>query len=564
MPSYLLSILEQNGLITPEHIARINQQPLAENDSVINNIIRLGGVNEHDLAKCLAQYFNLPLIKPEQYPFISLCKQLGLRDLICRYEALPVAIKDQGLLVATSDPTLTQLEHDFRFATGMTVTLAISEHQAVTSAIQSLYGSSSREQEPLSREISQEELIDFANQHSGQIEETSPAYHDDSPVSLFIHQIIQNAANKGASDIHFEPYEDHYRIRFRCDGILYEAESPAPQLAMRIAARIKILARMDIAQKRLPQDGRIKYPLNKEKSIDLRVSTLPTQWGEKIVLRILGTCATHTETQQLGMNTSQISLFTEALNKPQGLILVTGPTGSGKTVTLYAGLRMLNTPERNISTAEDPIEINLSGINQVEINPKIEFGFAKALRTFLRQDPDVIMLGEVRDQETADIAVKAAQTGHLVLSTLHTNTASESIIRLSHMGIEAFNLSSSISLVIAQRLIRKLCPHCRQKEKLPQTILKRLQVSKEIQTYKAGAGCHHCNTGYLGRTGIYELLPFNTELCTLTATGATAAQLEDAARQCGMQTLQESAVEKLKAGVTSYAELQRVLYFSTS
>ncbi|MCL4164251.1 UNVERIFIED_CONTAM: hypothetical protein GTU68_020682, partial [Idotea baltica] len=362
---------------------------------------------------------------------------------------------------------------------------------------------------------------------------------DDSPVSRFINQILVDAARKGASDIHFEPYEENYRVRLRCDGILVEIQQPASHLSRRLSARLKILAKLDIAERRLPQDGRIKLRLNDELAIDMRVSTLPTLWGEKIVLRLLDSSAANLDIDKLGYSEDQKALYLNALKRPQGMILMTGPTGSGKTVSLYTGLRVLNTTERNISTAEDPVEINLCGINQVQVTPKIGFGFAEALRSFLRQDPDVVMVGEIRDLETAEIAIKASQTGHLVLSTLHTNSAAETVTRLSHMGIEPFNLASSLSLIIAQRLARRLCDHCKA---------------------ATSQGCNECNQGYSGRVGIYEVMPFSDQLKNSLIDKPNALAIENLARREGMRTLQESGLDKLLEGTTSYQELQRVLY----
>ena len=323
---------------------------------------------------------------------------------------------------------------------------------------------------------------------------------------------------------------------------------------------MKILAKLDIAERRLPQDGRIKLRLNDELAIDMRVSTLPTLWGEKIVLRLLDSSAANLDIDKLGYSEDQKALYLNALKRPQGMILMTGPTGSGKTVSLYTGLRVLNTTERNISTAEDPVEINLCGINQVQVTPKIGFGFAEALRSFLRQDPDVVMVGEIRDLETAEIAIKASQTGHLVLSTLHTNSAAETVTRLSHMGIEPFNLASSLSLIIAQRLARRLCDHCKAADDSPDIFLRHSIPNSQI-IYKANSqGCNECNQGYSGRVGIYEVMPFSEQLKSSLIDKPNALAIENLARREGMRTLQESGLDKLLEGTTSYQELQRVLY----
>ncbi|MEF1216917.1 ATPase, T2SS/T4P/T4SS family, partial [Photobacterium damselae] len=375
-------------------------------------------------------------------------------------------------------------------------------------------------------------------------------------------QVLLDAVRKKASDIHFEPYETSYRIRFRCDGILHQHATPPAHLSRRLSTRLKVMSRLNIAERRQPQDGRIKLKLTANLAVDLRVSTLPTLWGEKVVLRILDSSSANLDIDILGYNQQQKAAYLNALQQPQGMILMTGPTGSGKTVSLYTGLSILNTEERNISTAEDPVEINLPGINQVHINNQAGLGFAEALRSFLRQDPDVVMVGEIRDLETASIAVKAAQTGHLVLSTLHTNSAAETITRLTNMGIEDFNLASSLTLFIAQRLGRRLCPHCKQVDEIDGFMQDKLRIPAGTTLYKANSeGCDDCNKGYLGRVGIYEVMPFSRRLAQALVDGATTLELENIAVEEGMLTLQQSGIEKLCLGITSLKELQRVLHF---
>ncbi|WP_256934067.1 type IV-A pilus assembly ATPase PilB, partial [Vibrio parahaemolyticus] len=411
------------------------------------------------------------------------------------------------------------------------------------------------------KEINQEELASLVDVGADEIDNIEDLSQDESPVSRYINQILLDAVRKGASDIHFEPYEKMYRVRLRCDGILIETQQPPNHLSRRLSARIKILSKLDIAERRLPQDGRIKLKLNQDTAIDMRVSTLPTLFGEKIVLRLLDSSSASLDIDKLGYSEQQKQLYLEALRRPQGMILMTGPTGSGKTVSLYTGLNILNKPEINISTAEDPVEINLSGINQVQVQPKIGFGFAEALRSFLRQDPDVVMVGEIRDLDTAEIAIKASQTGHLVLSTLHTNSAAETIIRLSNMGVESFNLASSLSLIIAQRLARKLCPYCKQPQE--HTVqLQHLGIQTTDNIFRANPdGCNECTHGYSGRTGIYEVMRFDESLSEALIKGASVHELEKLAIANGMSTLQMSGIEKLKQGITSFSELQRVLYF---
>jgi len=383
--------------------------------------------------------------------------------------------------------------------------------------------------------------------------------HRNDPISRYIDQILLEAVQKKASDIHFESYENKYRIRLRCDGVLVETDSPDPQLANRLSSRIKVLAKLDIAEKRLPQDGRLKHTFSAKQTVDIRVSTLPTLWGEKVVLRILGTQSISLDIATLGFSSKQKELYLSALNKPQGLILITGPTGSGKTVSLYSALNILNTPDKNISTAEDPVEINLFGINQVQINEKINLNFVATLKALLRQDPDIIMVGEIRDKESAEIVIKAAQTGHLVLTTLHTNSACESISRLLNMGINKYGLSSCLSLVIAQRLTRKLCSRCKKVDPNASSIFK-LKINDNLIIYKASPkGCSSCNNGYLGRIGIYEVLHVDKTISQAIENHSSASDIEKVAQQCGFISLHESAKNALLKGKTSIKELQRTL-----
>jgi len=405
--------------------------------------------------------------------------------------------------------------------------------------------------------------IDAGDVDEARLQETADSNSDDdAPIVKYINKVLLDAVRKGASDLHFEPYEKKYRIRFRIDGILYEVATPPVNLSSRFSARLKVMARLDIAERRLPQDGRIKLKLAKNRSIDLRVSTLPTMWGEKVVLRILDSSAASLNIEMLGFDDKQKQLYLSTLAKPQGMILVTGPTGSGKTVSLYTGLNILNTSECNISTAEDPIEINLTGINQVQINPKAGLTFAGALRSFLRQDPDVVMVGEIRDLETAEIAIKAAQTGHLVLSTLHTNSSAETLTRLLNMGVPAFNVASSVTLIMAQRLARRLCPHCKQPHKIPDSELLDMgymidEVSAGITLYKP-VGCSECSNGYKGRVGIYEMMPMSEGIANLIMDGGNSLQIAQMAINEGMMTLYRSGLEKARIGLTSLAEVNRV------
>lgn len=562
MLTNLIAILRQAELISPTQEQAVIDHIHASGATVPEALIDLAIFHHHDLTEQLSQIFGLPETDLTRFDYAPLCQQLGLRELITRYQALPLHSNGQILTLAVADPTHLQVEDEFRFATGLQVELVLADQKALHAAIRRLYGRSLATPGTQGKEISQDELADLVQISDDEKTTIEDLSQDDSPVSRFINQILLDAVRKGASDIHFEPYESHYRIRLRCDGILVETQQPASHLSRRLAARIKILSKLDIAERRLPQDGRIKLRLDADTAIDMRVSTLPTLWGEKIVLRLLDSSAANLNIDKLGYNEQQKQLYLAALTKPQGMILMTGPTGSGKTVSLYTGLRILNTEQVNISTAEDPVEINLPGINQVQVQPKIGFDFAQALRSFLRQDPDVVMVGEIRDLETAEIAIKAAQTGHLVLSTLHTNSAAETVIRLANMGIEPFNLASSLSLIIAQRLARRLCPHCKVAITPPAALQQQFGLLAEDAVYEAHpSGCTECTNGYSGRVGIYEVMAFHPALADAVMQRASIHQIETIAQQHGMQPLLQSGIEKLRAGITSFSELQRVLYF---
>ncbi|HHX8311938.1 TPA: type IV-A pilus assembly ATPase PilB [Vibrio diabolicus] len=561
MLTNLSTILRQAGLLTFSQEESLLEQVKASGISMPEALLSSGLFTSSELADHLSSLFGLNQPELSQYEYASLCQQLGLRELITRHNALPLQRTPSTLLLAVADPTNQQAEDDFRFATGLQIELVLADFRQLSAAIRRLYGRSLSHEKSGLKEINQEELANLVDVGADEIDNIEDLSQDESPVSRYINQILLDAVRKGASDIHFEPYEKMYRVRLRCDGILIETQQPPSHLSRRLSARIKILSKLDIAERRLPQDGRIKLKLNQDTAIDMRVSTLPTLFGEKIVLRLLDSSSASLDIDKLGYSEQQKQLYLDALRRPQGMILMTGPTGSGKTVSLYTGLSILNKPEINISTAEDPVEINLSGINQVQVQPKIGFGFAEALRSFLRQDPDVVMVGEIRDLDTAEIAIKASQTGHLVLSTLHTNSAAETVIRLSNMGVESFNLASSLSLIIAQRLARKLCSHCKQSQELT-VQLQHLGIQASDNIFKANPdGCNECTHGYSGRTGIYEVMRFDEFLSEALIKGASVHELEKLAIANGMSTLQMSGIEKLKQGITSFSELQRVLYF---
>jgi len=562
MLTNLPSILRQANILSSGQEVELVEHVKASGQCVPEALLSLQLIHQYELTEQLSHIFGLPETNLTKFDFEPICQNLGLRELITRFTALPISQTSQLLTIAVADPTNLDIEDEFRFATGLQTELVLADFKQLQGAIRRLYGKAIAGEDLIgNKEINQQELASLVEVSDDEVTTIEDLSKDEAPVSRFINQILLDAVRKGASDIHFEPYEELYRVRLRCDGILIETQQPSHHLSRRLSARLKILAKLDIAERRLPQDGRIKLRLSRETAIDMRVSTLPTLWGEKIVLRLLDSSSASLDIESLGYNAQQQALYLSALKKPQGMILMTGPTGSGKTVSLYTGLKILNTPEINIATAEDPVEINLPGINQVQVQPQIGFGFAEALRAFLRQDPDVVMVGEIRDLETAEIAVKAAQTGHLVLSTLHTNSAAESVVRLRNMGIESFNVASSLSLIIAQRLARKLCRHCKQETQTSSQAEQILNLAPKTMVYEANqAGCSECNQGYAGRIGIYEVMAFDHLLAQAVNEGSSVQHIEALAKQQGMQTLKESGVEKLLAGTTSYQELQRILY----
>lgn len=483
-------------------------------------------------------------------------KSLISEKLARQHRILPLYKRKNTLYVAISDPGNYQAIDDIQFSAGVTVEPLLVEDDKLGYAIDKLYESTSGGFDGLA----DTELDDLA------VEQVEPAdllqteTSDETPVVRFVHKMLLDAIKGGSSDLHFEPYEKIYRVRFRTDGVLHEKAKPPIQLRERIAARLKIMADMDISERRKPQDGRIKLKVSPSQSVDFRVNTLPTLWGEKIVLRILDSSSAQMDIDVLGYTDAQKQLYLDALHQPQGMILVTGPTGSGKTLSLYAGLKALNTGDINISTAEDPVEINLEGINQVNVNPKQGLDFATVLRAFLRQDPDVIMVGEVRDLETAEVAIKAAQTGHQVLSTLHTNSAAETLTRLRNMGVAAFNLTTSVSLIIAQRLARRLCS-CKQPLCLPAEVLLKEGFSPEqierLELY-APQGCEQCHEGYKGRIGVYEVVKITPALQKIIMAEGNSLQINAQLRQEGFSSLRASGLLKVAQGVTSLTEINRV------
>ena len=494
--------------------------------------------------------FDLSAVMPAVFP-----KDLVSARLAVQRRALPLFKRGNRLYIAVSDPANQHAVTDIQFSTGMSVEALLVEDDKLGRAIEQLYETATSGLEGME----DMDLDDFDAKDTAAAEAAQEDV-DETPVVRFVHKMLLDAIKGGSSDLHFEPYENMYRVRFRTDGVLHEVAKPPIQLRDRISARLKVMASMDISERRKPQDGRIKLRVSANKSFDFRVNTLPTLWGEKIVMRILDSSSAQLGIDALGYEEDQKQLYLEALSRPQGMILVTGPTGSGKTVSLYTGLNILNTVDVNISTAEDPVEINLAGINQVNVNPRQGLNFSTALRSFLRQDPDVIMVGEIRDLETAEIAIKAAQTGHLVMSTLHTNSASETLNRLRNMGVETFNLATSVNLIIAQRLARRLCA-CKKEIKVPDNVLLAEGFSQEqIGTFKVfeAVGCDNCIGGYKGRTGIYEVVKNTPALQEVILADGNPMEIDAQMRKDGFNDLRASGLIKVMQGVTSLAEVNRV------
>ncbi len=515
-----------------------------------------------DIARLACQEFGLPLFDLSAMDLDAAPIKLVDEKLIRQHRALPLFKRGNRLFVAVSDPTNLSALDEIKFHTGITTEAILVEEDKLSQAIdRALDAADTSMADMLDEDLENLDIV--SGEELDRQEEEKGSEVDDTPVVRFVNKILLDAINKGASDIHVEPYEKTFRVRFRQDGVLHEVAQPPIALAPKIAARLKVMSRMDIAERRVPQDGRIKMHLSKNRAIDFRVNTCPTLFGEKIVLRILDPSSAKLGIDALGYEEDQKQLYLENLNKPYGMILVTGPTGSGKTVSLYTGLNILNTPDRNISTCEDPVEINLPGINQCNMNPKTGFTFAEALRAFLRQDPDIIMVGEIRDLETAEIAIKAAQTGHMVMSTLHTNDAPQTLARLMNMGVPPYNIASAVNLIIAQRLARRLCNNCKQPDDIPEATLLEEGFTREqipdLKLYKANhEGCDQCTGGYKGRVGIYQVMEISEAMSRIIMEGGNAIQLADQARKEGIRDLRQSGLLKVMQGITSLEEVNRV------
>ncbi|MBK8188497.1 MAG: type IV-A pilus assembly ATPase PilB [Cellvibrio sp.] len=527
---------------------------------VNNNII-----DARTIARVASEEFGTPIFDLSSLSADSIPQKILSEKLVRKHHALPLLKRGNRLFVGLADPTDLHALDEIKFNTATSTEAVLVEADKLSVAIEKYLNAQEQNLgEALGNLDGDLENIDIQAVEDDPQKDDPTSEADEAPIVKYINKVLLDAIKGGASDIHFEPYEKSYRIRLRTDGVLHEIARPPVNLATRMAARLKVMSQMDISERRLPQDGRIKLKVSKTKAIDFRVNTLPTLFGEKIVLRILDPSSAKLGIDALGYEDDQKKLYMDALAQSQGMILVTGPTGSGKTVSLYTGLNILNTSEVNISTAEDPVEINLEGINQVQMNTRVGLTFAEALRSFLRQDPDVIMVGEIRDLETAEIAIKAAQTGHLVLSTLHTNSAPETLTRLLNMGVPAFNVATSVSLIIAQRLARRLCPACKKPATdIPAEILTAEGFDEigiprnEFQIFKA-IGCDKCNNGYKGRVGVYEVVRITPTIANLIMENGNSLVIARAAKEAGFNNLRISSLRKVAMGLTSLEEANRV------
>lgn len=556
----LARCLVKHKLLSEVDALKFHEQSRKMGISFVSYLVQQKLVNSLSIAQAASQEFGFPLFDISALDLDHLPKGLVKEKLIRQHQALPLFKRGNRLFIAMADPTDLRALDEIKFHAGIHTEVILVEEDKLSQAIDKAMENQDTSLADLHSAVL--DSLEISGNENGSQESTIETDIDDTPIVRFINKILLDAINQGASDIHFEPYEKIYRVRYRQDGVLHEAASPPVALAARLAARLKVMARLDISERRLPQDGRMRMKLPKKRAIDFRVSICPTLFGEKIVLRILDPTSVQMGIDALGYESKQKKIFLETIHRPYGMVLVTGPTGSGKTVSLYTALNILNTGDRNISTAEDPAEINLPGINQVNIHPKIGLTFAGALRAFLRQDPDIIMVGEIRDLETAEIAIKAAQTGHMVLSTLHTNDAPQTLVRLLNIGVASYNIASAVSLIIAQRLVRRLCVHCKTIEEIPRgALLKEGFIETQIKTistlYKA-VGCEHCSGGYRGRLGIYQVMPVSEAMGHIIMEGGNSIELAKQAEKEGVTDLRQSGLKKVIDGITSLEEINRV------
>ena len=557
--------LVQDGVVSEEAVVEALEATKGKNTSLVAYLVSNELGEPRSIAVAAAHEFGVPLLDLDAVSLDLDVVRLVSEQLMTRHRVLPLQQRGKRLYVGVTDPTNLQALDDIGFQTSLRIEPIVVEQdkleQRVAKAIEAVDTSMSSFDDD---DFDLENLDVSGGDDEEFGDEVSRADVDDAPVVRFVNKVMLDSIKRGASDVHFEPYEKFYRIRLRQDGVLTEIARPPAQLAVKVAARLKVMARLDIAERRVPQDGRIKMRLSKNRAIDFRVNTCPTLFGEKVVCRLLDPSSAQLGIDALGYEEPQKQLYVAQLAKPYGMILVTGPTGSGKTVSLYTGLNILNTADRNISTAEDPAEINMPGVNQVNVNPRVGLTFASALRAFLRQDPDVIMVGEIRDLETAEIAIKAAQTGHLVLSTLHTNDAPKTLTRLVDMGVKPYAIASTVSLIIAQRLARRLCGNCKEPLDIPaEALVKEGFTKADIDSnmtlfHPNTKGCAQCSAGYKGRVGVYQVMPVTDAIGRIIMEGGNALQIADQSREEGVPDLRRSGLQKVKDGVTSLEEINRV------
>ncbi|MBR1374566.1 MAG: type IV-A pilus assembly ATPase PilB [Cardiobacteriaceae bacterium] len=556
----LINYMIKNGIATHEQIRDVRSAIVKTRAGFLQQILADGLISPSKLSEANRELYNLPYVSLRELEIPRELTSQFKEEVVRKHIALPIFLSGGRLFIATRDPGNRNLLDEFKYQGNFSsVDPVVADSNVIEGLIEEHYAGTGGMENILIEE-------DTAQQDMDRISDALSAMgggEEEAPVVRFVTGMLLDAIRTGASDLHFEPYETTYRVRFRRDGVLQEVANPPPNIATRITARLKVMANLDIAEKRVPQDGRIKLMVSETKAIDFRVNSLPTLWGEKIVLRILDSSAAKLNIDILGFEPEQKQYYLDAIHKPQGMVLVTGPTGSGKTVSLYTGLNLLNKPTVNISTAEDPVEINLPGINQVNVNTKTGLDFAAALKAFLRQDPDIIMVGEIRDITTAEIAVKAAQTGHMVMSTLHTNDVPQTIARLVNIGIEPYNIAASVNLIMAQRLARRLCQHCKTRDrKRHHEELIALGFDEEelddLKIYTA-KGCDRCSyQGYRGRAGIYQVVPISDSLSDLILKNASAAEIGEQCHREGYGDLRRSALNKVKMGLTSIEEVLRV------
>lgn len=553
--------LVQDGIVSAEDVQKASTAARKEKVPLVAYLVANKMADPRAIAVAASHEFGVPLLDLDALEIDLDCLREVDQKLLNKHRVLPLIKRGQRLFLGISDPTNLQAIDDLKFQTSLRIDPVIVEQDKLEECITKALEAVDTSMSSLEDDDFDLENLDVSSGDDEQEDVTSNDI-DDAPVVRFVNKILLDAIKRGASDVHFEPYEKEFRVRTRLDGVLSKVAAPPVALANKVCARLKVMSRMDIAERRVPQDGRIKMRLSKNRAIDFRVSTCPTLFGEKVVLRILDPASAKIGIDALGYEERQKALFQKHLDKPYGMILVTGPTGSGKTVSLYTGLNILNEEYRNISTAEDPVEINLVGINQVNVNPKVGLTFASAMRAFLRQDPDVIMVGEIRDLETAEIAIKAAQTGHLVLSTLHTNDAPSTLTRLVDMGTKPYAIATSVSLIIAQRLARRLCENCKEVKDVPREALEKEGFGAEDfdgdLTIFGPVGCKSCNDGYKGRVGIFQVMEVSDTMGRIIMEGGNAIQIADQAATEGVIDLRRAGLNKVKEGLTGLEEINRV------